>query len=267
MTLPTIAMFWDGPPPGLIERLCITSFLEIGHPVVVFSYKGLEGLPDGAEAAPATDILPDPDNIVRHERTGSPAIHADKFRYHLLTTHPGIIWADTDIYCLKPFEPKDGYLFGLETEKVVCNAVMALPPSSQTLTDLIDFCEDEYAIPPWMMPRHKQEMRERAEADDPMHVSEMPWGAWGPKALTHYLQKNDEFQHALPEHVLYPVPFQDRRVFCRPARRTWKVVKDDTIALHFYGRRLRDHLQNKYDGIPPEDSLLGELTQKHGIHA
>lgn len=265
MSLPTIAMFWDGPPLSFIERLCITSFLEMGHPVEVFSYTGLDNLPEGAKAVSAEEILPNPDSIIRHERTGSAAIHADKFRYHLLTKRPGIIWADTDIYCLKPFQPENGYLFGLENDKVICNAVMALPASSQTLADLVAFCEDEYAIPVWMMPRHRQEMRDRAEAGNPMHVSEMPWGAWGPKALTHYLHNNDEFRHRQDEHVLYPVPYEDRRLFCRPARKTWNRVKDDTISLHFYGRRLRAHLDNSYDGIPPQGSLLAELGEKHGI--
>src|SRR6056297_462510 len=181
MSLPTIAMFWDGPPLGFIERLCSKSFVDAGHPVVMFSYGKLDGLPNGIETAPASDILPDPKSIVRHERTGSPAPHSDKFRYHLLAKNDGLVWADTDAYCLKPFLPKDGYFFGRETEKVVASGVMALPAQSPTLGALIEFCEDEYAIPPWMMPRHRQEMEERAEAGDPMHVSEMPWGRGAPK--------------------------------------------------------------------------------------
>lgn len=265
MSLPTIAMFWDGPPLGFIERLCIRSFLEQGHRVEVFSYYGLEHLPEGALAVDANEILPNPDSIIRHERTGSAAIHADKFRYHLLRKRPGIIWTDTDIYCLKPFEPAEGYLFGLENDKVICNAVMALPAESQTLMDLVAFCEDEYAIPVWMPPRHVAEMRDRAEAGSPLHVSEMPWGAWGPRALTHFLHKNDEFHHRQAEHVLYPVPYEDRRMFCRPAWRTWKRVKDDTLSLHFYGRRLRAHLETKYDGLPPDGSLLAQLGERHGI--
>ncbi|MEM8581964.1 MAG: hypothetical protein AAGF50_12280, partial [Pseudomonadota bacterium] len=162
MTLPTIAMFWDGPPLGFVERLCLASFRDIGHPVVLFSYNGTKGQPDGIEEAPASDILPDPEQILTHKRTGSASIHADKFRYHLLKSHPGIVWADTDIYCLKPFETQNGYLFGRETDTVVCNAVMALPSDSPTLQSLIDFCEDEYAIPPWMLRRQRKEMQNRA---------------------------------------------------------------------------------------------------------
>lgn len=265
MTLPTIAMFWDGPPLGFVERLCLTSFVDCGHPVVLFSHNGVEGVPDGVEQAPATDILPATDSIVRHQRTGSPAIHADKFRYHLLAKNDGIVWSDTDAYCLKPFVPRQGFFFGRENEKIVANGVLALPAASPTLAALIAFCEDEYAIPPWMMPRHKKEMAERAAAGDPMHVSEMPWGAWGPKALSHFLHKHDEFRHALAPHVLYPVPFEDRRDYFREARRTWDKVQDDTVSIHFYGRRVRERLWNRFNGTPPEDSILAELARKHGV--
>jgi len=265
MSLPTIAMFWEGAPLGLVERLCIASFVAVGHPVVMFSYSRLEGLPAGVEEASAGDILPEPGAIVRHGRTGSPAPHSDRFRYQLLARHDGLVWADTDAYCLRPFLPEQGYFFGRETEKVVASGVLALPASSPTLRALVAFCADEYAVPEWMPPRHVAIMRDRVAAGDPMHVSEMPWGAWGPKALSHFLHRHDEFRHALPPHVLYPVPFEDRRVYFRDAWKTWKRVKDDTVSIHFYGRRVRERLWNRFDGVPPAGSVLAELCEKHGI--
>ena len=265
MTLPTIVTFWDGPPFSLIERLCLSSFISVGHPVLLYSYAPVDGVPEGVETRPATDILPHPDQILRHERTGSAAIHADKFRYHLLRQMPGVIWADTDAYCLKPFLPQDGYFFGREHDTVVANGVLALPSDSPALSALIDFCEDEYAIPPWMMPKHKREMRARAEAGDPMHVSEMPWGAWGPKALSHFLHRSGEFDRSLAPHVLYPIPFKDRRIYFRPAWKAWKMVAEDSVSIHFYGRRVRDGLASRFGGIPPEGSILDELCQKHGV--
>ena len=265
MTLPTIGMFWDGPPLGFIERLCLTSFVHVGHPVVLFSYGKVEGAPDGVELAPASDVLPKPSNVVKHKRTGSPAIYADKFRYHLLSQNAGMIWSDTDAYCHKPFLPKNGYFFARETNNIVANGVMALPSESRTLQSLIDFCEDEYAIPPWMMPKHIAEMEERNAANDPMHVSEMPWGAWGPKALSHFLKQHGEFEHALDPHVLYPVPFENRRLYFREAWETWERVKEDTVSIHFYGRRVRNRLHNRFKGTPPAHSVLAELATKHSV--
>lgn len=267
MSLATIAMFWDGPPLGFIERLCVTSFVDAGHPVVFFSYAPVEGLPAGVEAAPASDILPNPETMIRHERTGSPAPYADKFRYHLLARHDGIIWADTDVCCLRPFKPQDGYFFGYESEDVVCNAVMALPAASPTLKSLIALCEDEYAQPRWVRPVQQAEIARRAASGDPMHVSEMPWGVWGPQALSHFLKEHDELRHALPMHVLYPVSFRDRRFYFLHARRVWSLVRDDTVSIHFYGRRCRARLRGRHDGVPPRNSVLAELAERHGVRA
>ncbi len=267
MSLATIAMFWDGPPLGFIERLCVQSFVDAGHPLVMFSYGAVEGLPAAVEAAPASDILPNPKTMIRHGRTGSPAPYSDKFRYHLLARHDGIIWADTDAYCLRPFVPQDGYFFGRENDDVVASGVLALPAASPTLRSLIALCEDEYAIPVWMRRAHLREIRERARAGDPMHVSEMPWGVWGPRALSHFLKAHDEFRHALPPHVLYPVPFEDRRLYFRNAAMTWDKVREDTVSIHFYGRRCRARLKLVHDGVPPEGSILAELADRHGVAA
>jgi hypothetical protein len=267
MTLATIAMFWDGPPLGFIERLCVQSFVDAGHPVVMFSYGGVEGLPEGVEVAPASDILPNPATMIRHERSGSPAPYSDKFRYHLLARHDGIVWADTDAYCLRPFEPQEGYFFGRENDNVVASGVLALPATSPTLASLIAFCADEYALPRWMRPVHQAEIERRAAAGDPMHVSEMPWGVWGPRALSYFLKDHDEFRHALPPHVLYPVSFAERRLYFRPASRTWRHVKEDTVSIHFYGRRCRARLRVVHDGVPPEGSILAELAERHGVAA
>ncbi len=267
MTLATIAMFWDGPPLGFIERLCVQSFVDAGHPVVMFSYGPVEGLPAGVETAPATDILPNPTTMIRHARTGSPAPYSDKFRYHLLARHDGIIWSDTDAYCLRPFEPRAGYFFGRENDAVVANGVLALPAASPTLKSLIAFCDDEYAIPVWMGQRHLAEIERRAAGADPMHVSEMPWGVWGPRALSHFLKEHDEFRHALPPHVLYPVSFGDRQLYFRNAAMTWGCVREDTVSIHFYGRRCRRRLELRHDGVPPPGSILAELAERHGVTA
>lgn len=267
MSLATIAMFWDGPPLGFIERLCVQSFVDAGHPVVMFSYGGVADLPAGVEAASASDILPHPDTMIRHERTGSPALFSDKFRYHLLMQNDGIIWSDTDAYCLRPFEPVDGYMFGRENDDLVASGVLALPAASTALRALMDLCDDEYAIPVWMRPRHVAEIERRAAEGDPMHVSEMPWGVWGPRALTHFLAVHDEIRYALPPHVLYPVPFGDRRIYFRGAGMTWRRVREDTVSIHFYGRRCRARLNLKHGGVPPEGSILAELAERHGVAA
>ena len=104
-----IAMLWMRGSLSWLERLCVQSFLDHGHPVTLWSYDEIGGVPEGVRRADATAIL-SLDEPVVHERTGSPALHSDIFRYRLLDKRPGVIWADTDAYCLRPFETIDGHL-------------------------------------------------------------------------------------------------------------------------------------------------------------
>ena len=55
--LPTIVSFWHGPMSWL-EALSIASFRRQGHRVEVYSYDPVEGLPEGAIARDAAEVLP-----------------------------------------------------------------------------------------------------------------------------------------------------------------------------------------------------------------
>lgn len=39
-------------------------------------------------------------------------------------------------------------------------------------------------------------------------------------------------------------------------------IKDDTYSIHFYGRRMRARLLDKFDGVPKPRSLIGQLVKK-----
>lgn len=265
--LPEIASFWTGAPLSFTERLCLKSFVDQGHPTTLYSYHPIEGVPEGVTCADAAAILPEPDAMVVHPRTGSPAPFADRFRYHLLRKRPGIIWADTDAYCLRPFRPRRGYFFAYcdRKDSFVANGVMALPADSPALQLLIAFTSDEDLILPWLPRTQIVEARSRARAGDPMHVTEMPWGIWGPSALTWALQQTGEIRHALPTDVLYPVLYEDRRVYFRHARQTMQHVTKRTASIHFYGRRVRTRLIDNHDDLPPANTILHRLGHRHGL--
>ncbi|WGH79192.1 hypothetical protein [Jannaschia ovalis] len=265
--LPTIASFWTGDPLSMIERLCLKSFLDAGHRMVLYSYGAVEGVPDGVEMADANDILAEPETITTHTRTQSPAPFADRFRYHLLAKRPGVIWADTDAYCLRPFENPTGYFFAFADEKsrIVANGVLALPPESATLRELIAWTENEYAVLPWLPATALDQACRAARDGEPVHVSEFPWGAWGPSAITWVLRHTGELEHAMPHDTLYPVSYPDRRKIFKRARHVMRSCTDRTMSIHFYGRRIRDRLLKEYDGIPPQATVLHRLAEKHEI--
>jgi hypothetical protein len=152
---------------------------------------------------------------------------------------------------------------------LIANGVLRLPKDSPTLDAMLDFMEDAYPIPAWFPPAHKKRLLDRKAKGDPMHISELPWGTSGPNLLTHCLQETGEYDHTLSHTVLYPLPYAQTHWFFRAVRKHQKarieeLLKDDTVSIHFYGRRFGDVARN-FDGVPEPNSFLGELLKKHRI--
>ncbi|MCV6824778.1 MULTISPECIES: hypothetical protein [Halocynthiibacter] len=266
MSKPTIAMLWVEGPLSYLEQLCIQSFLDVGHDVVLYHYGEVQNVPAGVTLAHGNEIL-NRDNFIKHGRTNSLALFSDVFRYHLLTKSENTIWADTDAYCVKPFETETGHYFGWESERHINGGVLGLPSDSPALGGLLKMTEDEFTIPEWYRERVKNKMRARAQAGHPTHVSDLPWGTWGPQAVTHFLHKSGESKYAFAREVLYPVPFEHRRKIVNALKRD-KVdtyLTENTTSIHLYGRRMRRMLAKRNNGIPEEGGLFHSLLTKHGI--
>ncbi|MGL4280831.1 MAG: hypothetical protein ACRCS0_10730 [Albidovulum sp.] len=259
-----IAALWIGGDLSYLEQLCLKSFLDAGHHLTLYSYEPIGNAPDGVEHADARDILP-LTGFLRHGRTGSPALHSDLFRYHLLAKCDRTIWADTDAYCVKRFETETGHFFAWESETGVNGGVLGLPKDSEALGRLLDFTSDEYAIPVWYGEKYRKELEALKAAGNPVHAGEMRWGVWGPHALTHFLKETGEISHALPCEALYPFEYKHRRLMLRPGIDDSAFVTDKTYSIHFYGRRMRSRLLSHYDGVPRPRSVVGRLLRKHGI--
>ena len=255
---------WVEGPLSFLEQLCIVSFLDAGQHVKLYTYKDVSNVPDGVEICDAQIILPS-EEFVTHTRTGSVAPHADKFRYRMLAQEPDLIWADTDAYCVKPFTTDNDHFHGWLGDNEINNGVLRLPTDSPVLLDLIAHTEDPYSIPPWLPRWMQRKLQKYKDAGEPKHAGEMPWGVWGPRALTWLLLQHDEAQYSLPKHALYPVPYRNRRKLARPNRSVDAYLHEDTFSIHFYGRRMRAFLLQEYDGIPDPDSYLGQLVMKHKI--
>jgi predicted methyltransferase len=247
-----------------MEQLCAASFRDAGHHVKMYTYGDVGNIPDGIEIADANDIMP-LGNVIAHKRTGSPAPQADKWRYNMLAQCKNTIWADTDAYCVKPFTSSNGHFHGWESARHINNGVVGLPSDSETLAGLIDFTSDEYAIPDWFDEALKAEMRQKKEDGDPVHVGEQSWGVWGPQALTHFLHKTGEQKYAMPIETLFPVSFKKRRLMLKPNLDLSEYITDNTLSIHFWGRRMRMRIIEREGGEPDPDSLIGKLLKKHGI--
>lgn len=261
-----IAMLWIGGSLSFLERLCVQSFLDAGHEVRLYSYDPVGNVPEGTVLADARDVLAGPP-FLRHARTNSVTLHSDLFRLHLLEQESDVIWADTDAYCLRPFRPQDGHYHAFQAPGSVASGVLALPPSSETLQALADLTRTEYPIPEWFPPREKRALRAAQDAGAPVHVSELPWGVWGPTAVNHFLKKTGEIRFALPQEVLYPVGFAERGRMLDPNGPRPEDFGPETASIHFYGSRMRRMLTRRHGGIPPEGCLIDRLLKRHGMRA
>lgn len=260
-----IGALWIGGELSYLEQLCLKSFVDAGQHVKLYTYDGVTNAPDGVEQCNANDVLPQT-GFLRHSRTGSPALHSDLFRYHMLAKVDRIIWADTDAYCVKPFTTPTGHFYAWESESGLNGGVLGLPQDSATLAALLDFTADEHAIPPWYGDKYRIELEEKSAAGTPVTAGDMPWGVWGPHALTHFLKTTGEVRHALPRVALYPFAYEDRRLMLRPGLDPTAYVTADTFSIHFYGRRMRSRiLAKEANGIPKPRSLIGGLLRQHRI--
>lgn len=259
-------MLWVEGPLSYVEQLCVQSFLDAGHDVTLYHYGTVPNVPHGAALKHGSAIL-DREEFISHSRTGSMALFSDVFRYHLLSKLDRTIWADTDAYCMRRFDTETGHFYGWESEHHINGGVLCLPQDSPALAGLLEMTGDEYGIPFWYNAGAKAKLQARADAGDPVHVSDLPWGVWGPHAVTAWLQRTGEQKYALPREVLYPVPFRNRRHMVNGRRRAEaeKFLTDRTRSIHFYGRRIREFLASRPGGLPDQGGLFDHLLKKHGI--
>lgn len=260
-----IGMLWVEGPLSYVEVLCAQSFLDAGHHVKLYHYKDVQNVPEGVERVHGDTVLKR-DDFIQHGRTGSVALFSDVFRYHLLRQNDRMIWADLDAYCVRRFETATGHFFGWESARHINGGVLGLPPDSEALGRLLEMTGDEYGIPPWFSEAEKARLGALRDAGTPVHVGDMPWGVWGPHAVTYHLQQTGEDKYALPVSGLYPVGFRDRRFLGRAdkADAVAAMLTPETRSVHLYGRRVRQFLSGR-GGLPDAGSWLDGVLKKHRI--
>ncbi|UWR79100.1 glycosyltransferase family 2 protein [Phaeobacter inhibens] len=264
--LPVIASLWIGGNLSYLEQTCLKSFADHGHRTLLYTYETVDNCPPGVELMDANRIFPASD-FIRHKVSGSPAVHADAFRYKMISMQ-NVIWVDADVLCVKPWDFQDQWVFGWEkTGRLVCNAVLGLPRFSRTLQRLNAFCENEYPIPPWAKGEERAQLEAAHAAGNPVHVSELKWGVWGPSALTHFLNETGEMAHVKPQMAFFQISFKERRNLLSPGYIVEKKINDGCYGVHLWNRRLSRRLITHEGGIPHPESYLGRALIRHDIDA
>ncbi|MFY0692181.1 MAG: hypothetical protein JXR14_09715 [Paracoccaceae bacterium] len=261
-----VGTLWIGGPLSWMEQLCLKSFVDKGQKITLFSYEDIPNVPEGVVRRNGREII-DTDDFIKYEQKNSFALFADLFRLHMIHKCPGMIWIDTDVYCHRPLDYDSDYVFGYELpgEHRVNNAVLGLPSDSKILAEMLSFTADRYSVAPFLPRQRQRKMRAAAASGKPVHVSQQPWGVWGPMMLTHYVHALELKEHVQPLDAFYPVTFRERFLFMRDRRRATDLITEKTTALHIWASNKRQ-LGNIHAGLPPKGSYLAKLVTDHGIN-
>ncbi len=261
-----VGTLWIGGPLSWMEQLCLKSYVDQGQKITLFSYEDIPNVPEGVIRRDGREII-DTNDFIKYEKKDSFALFADWFRLHMIHQNPGMIWIDTDVYCYRPMDYESDYVFGFELpgEYRVNNAVLGLPADSEILAQMLDFTEDRFSIAPFLPKKKQREMEKARAAGKPVHVSEQPWGVWGPMMVTHYVHKLGLTKHVQPVDAFYPITFRERTKFLRPTDTVQPLMTENTTALHLWASN-KKQLGNRYHGLPPKGSYFDFLVRKHDIN-
>ena len=262
-----VGTLWIGGKLSWMEQLCLKSFVHQGQKVTLFHYEPISNVPQGVICRDGREII-DTDDFIKYEKKDSFALFADLFRLHMIWKCPGMIWIDTDVYCQRPLDYEDDYVMGYElpNSQRVNNAVLGLPSDSPMLMAMLDFTADRYSIAPFLEKRHQTQFSKARDAGNPVHVSQQPWGVWGPMMVTHYVQHFELNDHVQPLDAFYPVMFRDRTLFNRANKHLDGKITDRTTAMHVWASNKRE-LGNNRLGLPPKGSWWRKACRLHGINA
>ena len=260
-----VGTLWIGGALSWMEQLCLKSFVDQGQKITLFSYDDIPNVPDGVIRRDGREIL-DTDNFIKYEKKDSFALFADQFRLHMIHQNPGMIWIDTDVYCHRTMEYDSDYVMGFELPggHRVNNAVLGMPADSALMTALLDFTSDPFAIPPFLSAAQTNTYRAASARGEPVHVSQQPWGVWGPLMITHFVHALGLEREVLPLEAFYPVTFPDRMAFVRRASLAAAKITLQTTALHLWASNKRE-LGLRHNGLAPKGSYLDALLVKHGV--
>ncbi len=262
-TLPTIASFWHGPLSWL-EHLSISSFVAQGHKVDIYSYEPEGELPKGAEWKDAEQVVPR-ERLFFYKGHGTPGAFSDLFRMNLMRQERGI-WADCDVYCVRPIDDLGDYIFSWERPGSINGAVLRIPSDSPLLDSLLSIfdLDNRPLFEPHLPLGRRLEVAARRLFGDPVTPSHMQYGATGPFALTYFVPRHGLMDMVLPRSVFYPVLYKDIPTLMTSGSDIKDVISPDTHGVHIWRSQLTR--RGRADiAMPAPDSALDKLMKAHGI--
>jgi hypothetical protein len=217
-----IQMMWVEGPLSALERLSMQSFLRCGHPVHLYVYHQVSGIPDGVTVLDGRSILPE-SRICRYgpaagKGAGSLALFANLFRVVLLDQRGGI-WSDCDMVCLKPLDDvmRADYVFATEYRDPTRGIVMA---------------NNCFMKAPAGSPFTAACASITLSAD----MDNMPWGQLGPTMVTALVREHVLERFLAPPWMFSPLGFWE---FRRLVDDTPLALNEATFTMHCFNEMWR----------------------------
>jgi hypothetical protein len=236
---------WVGPRLSALERLSLTSFLDHGHDVHLYTYESVDGVPDGVRCFDAREILGE-DRVFWYGAEAGPDVvggvsgFSELFRFKLLRDRGGW-WFDADVVCLRPFDFRQSYCFALQDESLVNCALVHVPKNSKLMKALF----------------------QRAEAK--VSNGNLKWLDIGPPLFTEVIAESGLEHFVLPAPVFYTVHWQHAlTLFEEDPDGAWWSRLDGPYSVHFWNELIRRNGLNK-DAHFPAMSVFERLKRRHGI--
>ncbi|HUP97247.1 MAG TPA: glycosyltransferase [Usitatibacter sp.] len=240
-------MLWIGPRLSTLERLSVASFLANGHPVHLYAYSPLEGVPHGTSVRDGREILPE-NAVFRYPSgfgAGSPSAFANLFRYKLLLERGGT-WCDTDMVCVRPLDFLDRMPYAFASQR------MPAKPAD-TAGDRMNVCIMK-------APAGCDLLRECYASAAATDRSTIAWGQTGPDLVTAIAAQLGLQRYALPPEVACPVDFFALQALLAPG----PPLPAAAHAVHCWNEMWRANGLDKDAAYAP-DSLFEQLKRRYGI--
>lgn len=257
---PALHTLWVEGRLGWLERACLASAVAVGHPVTLYTYRGVEGAPAGVVVRDAETVMPFA--RMRRHKGGSWSLGSNLFRYEAQRQELGV-WIDADVYFLRPLPaPRPPVLFAWQKPGLVNGAVFWAAPASRLIERIDAYLAQEHIIPDWMSWRKRLPhlLRKRLGLQ-PLPLEAHKWGVAGPRAITYAARELGLLDHALRADTFYPYGPKRARDAFDPAVDILARATPETVAVHLWNEAIRDLKKNP----PPPGSFMFRICAEAGL--
>lgn len=237
MTLPRIQTLWIGPRLSTMEQLALTSFVQHGHDVDLYTYGDVAGVPPGVTLRDGNAILPE-SMIFLYRDHHSYSGFSNYFRYRLLLERGGC-WADMDLVALRPIAFEDEHVFSSEEARggqYVTTSFIQAPAGSPVMQRAWDLCA----------------------AKDRTQIR---WGETGPALLREVVESLGMQPFVRPPEVFCPLPYPRWESLLEAAAPTLPAA---TAAVHLWNEMWRRNGKEKDAQYDPA-CLYERLKERYGM--